>query len=457
MHETNVGLIMGERHDSTATEVTPSLENVDVGRQLFLPTVTNRTPGFDDRRLPDLAVTDIDPDSAHVETQDRFVTSLRAKDGPQGFGAVWASGGDSFGLVVYVANCDHYGGLGQTGYIGMSTGGMIFVQLVPSLVDGLFDVFPVSRPASKDWLAAGLERPVDDIANTLAHELGHSAPMGNLLDEYGGRGSDRPSAAALAYLDRSPNLQPLAKARSLDPAHPPAIVARLLKWNWHRIAAAGDIEQIVAHGTQLVITMVTEDILAWPENTIGRTAFLRERSTTLAGTAAQSEALTIRAVDLAAQTITVDVSPLELAAVLAGVFKTNAVFYMARADASNKVLTLVDPAVIAAMSTGPFEPANPTTCVAATTKGPPSTIANYQFPADHNTVIAAYETGGQFDCSVIRPAAVCKMQSTGDATGKPLDFCFVCKYVIVEAIEPRSHGELDKSEYPRAPGTRVLP
>lgn len=454
VRETNVGLMMGERHTSTATRFVPSTQAQDVGRTMMLPTLTNRTPAFDDRRLPDLMSHD-DPETAHLDMQDRFVTSLRPPDGAAGFGATWARGGNSFGLVIYIVNCDHYGGVTEAGYVGMSIGGMVLAQQQPSSIPGLIDVVTVPRPASQLWKSVGVERPISSVANSLAHELGHTSAMGSLLDEYGGNsGGVAPKTDDLAHLDKSPNLQPLAKARL---PNNPAIVARRLKWNWHRIAAAADVEQIVAQGNQLVITMVAEDLMAWPENIIGRTAFLRERSTTLVGTAAQSEALTIRAVDVTAQTITVDVSPVELADVLADVFKTDAVFYMARIDASNNVLTLVDPAVITAMAHGPFEAATQN-CGPPAQKGPPATIPGYQFPADHNTLLAAYEGGGGYDCAVIRPAAVCKMQHESDsATELPVDFCFVCKYVIVEAIEPRSHGELDKSEYPRAPGTRVLP
>ena len=53
---------------------------------------------------------------------------------------------------------------------------------------------------------------------------------------------------------------------------------------------------------------------------------------------------------------------------------------------------------------------------------------------------------------MIRPAGERKMRDAGDmATGMPIEFCFVCKYVIVESVDPGSHGELDRREYPRAP------
>lgn len=36
-----------------------------------------------------------------------------------------------------------------------------------------------------------------------------------------------------------------------------------------------------------------------------------------------------------------------------------------------------------------------------------------------------------------------------DARFVPVDFCFVCKYVIAETVDPGSHGELDRTGYPK--------
>jgi hypothetical protein len=408
VRETNAGLMMGARHYSNPTRLqdTRNTQRFDAGTMLLMSTVADRTPWFDDRRLPDLAVSGADPDTAHVAMQDRFVTTLRTPDGPVGFGATWASDGDSFGLVIYVSNCDIYGGLGAEGYVGLSVGGTMFCQQKASAIAGLFDVEPVARPLSDDWKRAGVERPTGALVAPIAHELGHTSPVGDLLDEYG---SDPPhigpDAADIAHVEAHANVQALADAQTgtrIDPEK--------LKWNWPRIAAAADIEMLTAQGEQLVITVNTDDIIRWPSKTIGRTAFLRARSTTLVDGNLLSDPLVIRAVSVVDQTITVDVSPTELASVLADAFATSSIIYMPRVDASNQVLRLVDPAVISAMSNGPFEKAS-SACEPATQKGPPATIPGYQFPLDKNTVIAAYETAGQLDCGVIRPAAKCMMQN----------------------------------------------
>lgn len=70
-------------------------------------------------------------------------------------------------------------------------------------------------------------------------------------------------------------------------------------------------------------------------------------------------------------------------------------------------------------------------------------------------LIGLYEGGGTWNCSVFRPAAVCKMrneyfpkQPTNDRRKRlNFRFCFVCKYVIINEIDPAMLAELDK-EYP---------
>jgi hypothetical protein len=55
-------------------------------------------------------------------------------------------------------------------------------------------------------------------------------------------------------------------------------------------------------------------------------------------------------------------------------------------------------------------------------------------------IIGLYDGGGFRTCGVFRAAGRCKMRSAHDDT---IPFCFVCRYVIVDTLDPRLHGALN--------------
>jgi hypothetical protein len=62
--------------------------------------------------------------------------------------------------------------------------------------------------------------------------------------------------------------------------------------------------------------------------------------------------------------------------------------------------------------------------------------------------IGLYENGGEFTCGIYRPTGICIMHSSEfEATGGKIeltDFCLVCRYAIVDAVDPRLHFEVEK-------------
>jgi hypothetical protein len=62
-------------------------------------------------------------------------------------------------------------------------------------------------------------------------------------------------------------------------------------------------------------------------------------------------------------------------------------------------------------------------------------------PAVLQDIIGIYEGGGRHDCGVFRPAGRCKMRQGATYT---IPFCHVCRYIIVDTLDPTQHGELDK-------------
>lgn len=84
---------------------------------------------------------------------------------------------------------------------------------------------------------------------------------------------------------------------------------------------------------------------------------------------------------------------------------------------------------------------------AATDADKPPRIGRMKQICKDYRLVGLYEGGDAGSCRVFRPAGGCKMrnQSAPDGEG---EFCFVCKYLIVNRIDAGQHAKLD-GEYPR--------
>jgi hypothetical protein len=89
------------------------------------------------------------------------------------------------------------------------------------------------------------------------------------------------------------------------------------------------------------------------------------------------------------------------------------------------------------------DPATPhAACVAGnpTVMTPRNLPALTRFPRTKADIIGVYEGGSYHDCGVFRPAGRCKMRDQDILT---LPLCFVCRYIIVDTVDPTRHRELD--------------
>jgi len=82
----------------------------------------------------------------------------------------------------------------------------------------------------------------------------------------------------------------------------------------------------------------------------------------------------------------------------------------------------------------------------------PPDIGGFDEPRNSYRVIGVYDGGGGWNCGVFRPAGACRMRQVPDtkAFGKGAviyPFCHVCRYILVNRIDPRQHPRLEK-DYP---------
>jgi hypothetical protein len=56
-------------------------------------------------------------------------------------------------------------------------------------------------------------------------------------------------------------------------------------------------------------------------------------------------------------------------------------------------------------------------------------------------IVGVYFGGGQYACGVLHPTGTCMMRNDHDDETK---FCAVCRYVLVEHIDPDQHWAIDR-------------
>jgi hypothetical protein len=148
-------------------------------------------------------------------------------------------------------------------------------------------------------------------------------------------------------------------------------------------------------------------------------------------------------------------------------FSAGSVIYVPKLDGDGHPLHLVENEVRLFMSARSWNPSDPSfpSGVSLTenhnaadlekksdpaaddaTDNPPD-IPGFSPPCKKYKLIGLYEGGGRFTTHTYRPAGACKMRDHEGKKGEG-EFCFVCKYLIVNRVNPGRHAILDVRFYP---------
>ena len=63
-------------------------------------------------------------------------------------------------------------------------------------------------------------------------------------------------------------------------------------------------------------------------------------------------------------------------------------------------------------------------------------------------IVGAFEGGSNYTCDIYHPSGECVMLDSSKAK----QFCHVCRYAMVDQIDPLKHGAIDRDydkQYPR--------
>jgi hypothetical protein len=393
-----------------------------------------------------------DPNGAFAEVILGYLRSLRwgnvVSDPNYDVGQHWGMGGKDHGMALILVN-DDVGGGTRFGPAGppVAVGLKGLTRVVLSGAEPRFDHVPVG--------AAG-EPNLAHVTSIAAHELAHAF---GLEDEYEGADDARHARVRpqdVAGIEGHPNTT--ARATVADTADPSKIDPTKIKWNWHRIALSSALAKPATGGgvgTPVKVTLTPGAGSLWEEaRSASLAAFLR------APLRSGGELIGPLFVNSIAGD---DLTLLFGVPLTPGQFPAGATLYLPKRDGSGSFMSLVHPKVREFMRiTGkPLATHAPAPCdeISMREAIAPDGVADFSYPRNRGSVIGLYEGAATFNCEAYRSAGSCLMRRTyrwtvvwrnvyiGPSIARDSPFCFVCKYSLVDIIDPSKHAQLD-AQYP---------
>jgi hypothetical protein len=370
-----------------------------------------------------------------------FVENLQFNGFP--IGSTWEEqSGPDFGRVCFVCHSSKTGGTAVRAYFAAGTGQAAGARVTAATTTPGMDVVP--RPIDTSF-------SVPIYTSVVSHECGHALGLG---DEYGG--GDTFDVNVHSIPD-GPNLQVDTLLAPTDPATGlRSFDTGKIKWLWPRVTKAGVlIAQPDFQGdpdpVEFLIRLSAGDGKAFAKDDLVRIrqspVHTAPANDPFAGILLRID-LPVRGDDISVAYVNpggphVDLSlinPAKRLVLICTSIKPNTEFALVADPILNQI----------ANSNGPLNAAagsNHAACVVGagssvmTPKNLPKLTRSPKTKAD---IIGLYEGGGYHDCGVFRPAGRCRLRTGFLAT---IPFCHVCRYIIVDAIDPRKHGDLDSRFY----------
>ncbi|MBM2619317.1 hypothetical protein JIG36_27575 [Actinoplanes sp. LDG1-06] len=408
------------------------------------------------QRRTAMRVPNLHPDRFHEDDFDDFLKALRNRANVA-VGATWARGGADEDRIVVLCRSNRHGG---AAHFRAGSGRLIVMNLDKAdshqIVDTLTGLGKDLRPDQTRRVAT------TTVWTTAAHELSHSL---FLRDEYGGGGPF--PAGRLGDAAKSPNVQPrstLLSGVNLD--------ANRVKWRWPRLRKAGVLTgpPTAMDGGRFRVPLQAGHATAFAMGDVVR--FRRRPLLTDPG---PSDRFRVTEVPNAAQVI---VRPVVPGANPGGYPAGSALICPVRAPDPNPGgmvfgddLELMHASVRARINAtrnplnargvdaagNPLPPNRP--CAGAVAFPTPAT--NFplntapQPPRYSSWIVGLYENGMLYDCDVYHPTGICLMGRLSFVDTVKRDrayqFCPVCRYAVVDLLDPSQHGAIDADYAPRYP------
>jgi hypothetical protein len=111
---------------------------------------------------------------------------------------------------------------------------------------------------------------------------------------------------------------------------------------------------------------------------------------------------------------------------------------------------MISPPIAKRLMSGPLFPAQPPPdCAPNSIDFQPPELTGVTLPPNLATwrwpqIVGVYRGGAHHSCGVVHPAGSCMMR--GQYTSA--QFCAVCRYIMVDLIDPAKHAEMDRYHAP---------
>jgi hypothetical protein len=401
---------------------------------------------------------------------DTFLQKLTYKAGGPTIGAIWATqdpaapipdpadprlpaglkAGQDSTLVFVLCGGAREGGTQTPGLIVSSLRSEDEVKLSAVAGTRQLAVVPYDLPS----------KPSLEIVATVAHETAHAF---GLEDEYGEHETSlRIPAPNVAGLKPIGNVQAASDLEhsAADPTLDPAKLAKI-KWLWPRVDRAGVLAAApVARGAAFDIELAPGHAAGFRAGDIVR---LRRRP--LVEHPQASGRLTVSAV--AGDTVTA--APLPPGAITPADWPVGSTLIRpvrgaaTAADPNGPDLLLVAPIIAGHLSTSriplnqkPPPPAPACAKDKSDVQRPQNLPAGLPLdrPRFKAQIVGLYDAGARYYCGVYHPSGACLMRALLTPGDKPRTFLFcpVCRYLMVDRLDPTKHGAIDldyRKRYPQ--------
>jgi hypothetical protein len=333
---------------------------------------------------------------------------------------------------------------------GRAVNGSRYMALGPRSGDLRFEVAQLNDPFREARLTFPRipANATKDSCRTMTHELAHSFGLG---DEY----ADRPSAYQ-PQTDFLPAYANLQTGQNVKNAAGTRFVGNLIKWNWHRIRKAALVEGPITGPAAGPFTIPVR-LGHGQQFDAGNTVLLRLRRRGRALTASPDVLLPTQELNVVSRTPdSVVVAPAAAGSVTLAQIQRFApgsiVFIPTPAPSSVKSQTYRYAEIVALNVKNEITNNNrPLWAHPAgdQTDGPtvqPPNLTNIDLPGidwcfkNKPRIIGLYEGGAQHARDIYHPAGTCMMRNDHDEAA---EFCHVCRYVIVDIVDPSKHFGID--------------